>query len=718
MLAQWTRDKVSRLYHAWAGPDPHARPQGVLFEALSASWRTSRLLYRRWFRSQQPVLMMIDGPPRLTGCGSITGWVLAHSGQVVSVQGWVGNQLIAETTPNYRRADAHAAYPFYPKHQLAGFRLCPPVGILPEGMHSLKVRATDSTGRQCEVETILAVDRFTLADDPYLVPEFTGTNREYQFWLRQHDRHDLRDIREGPKFSVVMPIYRPRYEQLMEAITSVREQTYQHWELCLCDDGSGQPELTQQLEALAHSDPRIKLITLPHNQGIAAATNRAIEAGSGEYVALLDQDDRLHPQALQALAIRIKQTPADVYYTDEDRLDAQGQRLEPFFKPDWSPDLLHTMMYVGHLVVYRRATLERAGLCDSHFDGTQDWELALRVTDQAGSKVEHVPGIFYHWRLGGHSAQEMNNCRCHERGQEAVEASLYRQGKKYRVEAGPRPCTFHVRPSAETPRVSILIPTKDHPQLLDRCLTSIRRRTDYPDLEIIVIDNGSKKPPAIEYLKRCPADRMLHLDMPFNHSLLNNRAAEIATGEFLVLLNDDTEALSPNWLASMVEQGMRDDVGAVGAWLIYPDGRTQHAGIVLEEQAVARHLSDALMLDGLDRGLSRLTREVSAVTGACLLIRRSLYQSIGGLDAQELPTSYNDVDLCLRLRRQGYRILLTPLAKLIHHESASRRIDARDEGYRMTVRERWSKPLRQERFWSSRLGQSGDWYRGMGLHWE
>ena len=163
---------------------------------------------------------------------------------------------------------------------------------------------------------------------------------------------------------------------------------------------------------------------------------------------------------------------------------------------------------------------------------------------------------------------------------------------------------------------------------------------------------------------------------------------------------------------------MRDDVGAVGAWLIYPDGRTQHAGIVLEEQAVARHLSDALMLDGLDRGLSRLIREVSAVTGACLLIRRSLYQSIGGLEAQELPTSYNDVDLCLRLRQRGYRILLTPRAKLIHHESASRRIDARDEEYRMTLRMRWSKPLRQERFWSSKWGQSGDWYRGMGLHWE
>ncbi|MFT3881922.1 MAG: glycosyltransferase [Gemmatales bacterium] len=249
-------------------------------------------------------------------------------------------------------------------------------------------------------------------------------------------------------------------------------------------------------------------------------------------------------------------------------------------------------------------------------------------------------------------------------------------------------------------------------------MTSIRQRTEYPDLEIIVIDNGSATPRMLRYLDQCPADRVLRIDEPFNHSMLNNRAAEIATGKFLVLLNDDTETLSANWLVSMVEQGLREDVGAVGAWLIYPDGRTQHAGIILEEAAVARHLSDATMLDGLDRGLSHLTRDVSAVTGACLLIRRSLYQSIGGLDAQALPTSYNDLDLCLRLRHQGFRIVMSPRAKLIHNESASRKIDVRDEGYRATIRERWSDQLVQDRYWSSHLGQSSDWLRGMAFHWK
>ncbi|HQR09081.1 MAG TPA: glycosyltransferase [Gemmatales bacterium] len=717
MLTAWAKKRVDRLYQVWAGPDPHTRPQGPVFDALSTTWRASRALYRHWVRSQQPILVMIDGQPRLTGCGSITGWTLARSGQVNSVQAWVGNQMIAESVPNYRRADAHVAYPFYPHQQMAGFRLCPPAGLLPDGVHALKVRAIDSDGYQAEMETLLTVDRFTQADDPNIVPDFTGTNREYQFWLKKYDRHKLPVIHNGPLISVIMPIYRPRIDQLLEAIASVRGQTYHQWELCLCDDGSCSELLTQKLETLADGDPYIKLTTLPHNMGISAATNHAIEFASGDYLAFLDQDDRLHPQALQAVASRIKQTAADLYFTDEDRIDDRGRRQEPFFKPGWSPDLLHTMMYVGHLTIYRRTMLQRTGLCDSRFDGTQDWELALRVTDQPGCKVEHIPGIFYHWRQGGHSALEHNNHLCHERGKSAVEDSLQRQGKRYRVETGPRPCTFHVLPPARTPRVSILIPTKDQPRLLERCLTSIRQRTEYPDIEIIVIDNGSTTPRMMRYLDQCPADRVLRIDEPFNHSMLNNQAAEIATGEFLVLLNDDTEVLSANWLTSMVEQGLREDVGAVGAWLIYPDGRTQHAGIILEDAAVARHLSDATMLDGLDRGLSQLTRDVSAVTGACLLIRRCLYLSIGGLDAELLPTSYNDLDLCLRLRHQGYRIVLSPRAKLIHNESASRKMDARDEVYRQTIRDRWSDQLKQERFWSSHLGQSGDWYRGLALQW-
>ncbi|MFT3881921.1 MAG: glycosyltransferase [Gemmatales bacterium] len=438
MLAAWTKNKVDRLYRTWAGPDPHAPPQGPVFDALSTTWRASRALYRHWMRSQQPVLVMIDGQPRLTGCGSITGWALAHSGQIASIQAWVGNQLIAETVPTYHRDDAHVAFPSYPHQQPSGFRLCPPVEILPDGIHPLKVRAIDREGHRSEIEAILTVDRFTQSDDPHLLPDFSGTNREYQFWLRKYDRHKLPVVHNGPLISVIMPIYRPRLDHLLEAIASVRGQTYHQWELCLCDDGSDSPLLTQKLEAITHADPCVKLITLPQNMGISVATNHAMEYASGDYLAFLDQDDRLHPQALQAVTAQVKQTQADLYFTDEDRIDEQGRRKEPFFKPGWSPDLLHAMMYLGHLTVYRRAFLDRAGRCDSRFDGAQDWELALRVTDQPGCKVEHLPGIFYHWRTGGHSAQEAGNRLCHERGKTAVEASLQRRGQHHRVEAGPR----------------------------------------------------------------------------------------------------------------------------------------------------------------------------------------------------------------------------------------------------------------------------------------
>lgn len=717
MLTAWTKEQVNRLYRKWSGPDPHVRPEGILFQTLSTTWRTSRSLYRRWWRSQQPILLSVDGPARLTGCGSITGWVLARSGTIQSVEAWVNYQLIARCKPDHQRRDAHAAYPFYPCEQLAGFRLCPPVGILPDGKHSLLVKATDLEGHSTFVESLLTVDRFTMSDDAGMDADITGSNREYQLWLKHYDRHEIPEILNGPLISLVMPIYRPRIDHLMEAIASARQQTYQHWELCLCDDGSSNPNLTETLRAISSSEPRIKLTTLSYNQGISQATNQAIACSRGEFVALLDQDDRLHPQTLQAIAYQTQITPADVYYTDEDRLDARSRRLDPFFKPGWCPELLHSMMYLGHLCVYRRALLDRAGLCNSRFDGTQDWDLALRATEQPGCKVYHIPGVFYHWRLGGHSALEQNNRRCHELGREAVEMSLHRQDKAYRLETGPRACTFHLSPSANTPRVSILIPTRDNLGMLRRCLESIKQRTDYPDYEIIVIDNGSNQPEFLSYLASCPADRVLTINEPFNHSMLNNRAAEVATGDFLLLLNDDTEAISTHWLTSMVEQALGENVGAVGGWLIYPDGRTQHAGVMLEEAAVARHYSSAVMLDGLDRGLSLLNREVSAVTGACLLIRRELYFQSGGLDTEELPTSYNDVDLCLRLRSKGYRMIMTPRAKLIHHESATRRSDERDDRFRDIIRQRWLTELRQERFWNQHLGQSSDWHRGLAFHW-
>jgi glycosyltransferase involved in cell wall biosynthesis len=665
------------------------------------------------------VLLALDGEQRLTGCGAITGWAIGRDSTIVAVEAWVDGRQVAATKPNQERPDVWQQFGWYRSKNPPGFRLCPPAGLLGDGRYEMLVRAFDERGNYHEIRSDLVVDRFTLQDDPELRVDLVGSNREYQLWLRDNDCYPLPHITHGPLISVIIPVYRPNLRYLQQAIASVREQAYPNWELCLCDDGSNDLALTQFLESLVREDKRFHLVSCEVNQGIAAATNRAMRPSHGEYVAFMDQDDRLHPQALQAIADAISSQPADLYFTDEDRLDDRGDRVEPFFKPGWSRDLLLSMMYLGHLCVYKRAWLNRIGWLGSHFDGTQDWELALRSTMHPDCRIVHVPGVFYHWRVGGHSASVAGNQLCHERGKQAVMEVLQRQRDGAIVEDGPRSCTFHVRHQMNSsPLVSILIPTRDRSDLLQRCLQSLRKRTNYQSLEIIVLDNGSRSGAAQRYLRRCPADKVLRYDGPFNHSWLNNEAAQQARGDLLLFLNDDTEALHADWLQVMVEQAQRKEVGAVGAWLIFPDGRTQHSGIILCPNMIARHISTAMTRDGLDRGSGLLTREVSAVTGACLMMRKEVFLSAGGFDATALPTSFNDVDLCLRLKEKGYRIIQCPRAKLIHHESATRRIDGSEEEYRRLMRQRWDEELRSERFWNPGLAQFDDLERGLAFHWQ
>jgi GT2 family glycosyltransferase len=505
-------------------------------------------------------------------------------------------------------------------------------------------------------------------------------------------------------------------DQLRAAVDSVVAQDYRYWELCLCDDGTRQPELTRYLHAICGSNTRIRFVSHPSNRGIAAATNQAILLADGDYVAFMDQDDLLAPNALSEIAQVLRDRPAKLIYTDEDRIDAHGCHVEPIFKPDWSPDLLLSRMYLGHLCVYRRPFLHQIGMLRSEFDGTQDYELALRATSQT-SQIVHIPKVLYHWRIGGNSAGAAFNLQCHERGRKAIAETLKRQCQAATVADGPTSCTFHVRyRHAELPLVSILIPTRDNPDLLRRCLRSIRRKTKYGRYEILVIDNGSRKPEMLNLLNTC-GERVLRLDMPFNHSRLNNLAAAEARGSLLLLLNDDTEAITSEWLTAMVEQAQRPEIGAVGAWLFQPDGRTQHAGIVLGLGAVATPLHSGILRDGLDRGTVGLIRDVSAVTGACLMMRRQLYFDIGGLDEDALPASFNDVDMCLRLRKSGFRIVQTPLARLYHHESASRTIGD-ERRYVQMMHERWANELRRDPFWNPNLPHGAEGNPSMAFHWE
>ncbi len=756
------------------------------------AWRLLRRIGHRLLKRQPPVLVVLDGPAELSGYAAITGWVAARQGPVKWVEAIVDGQVMAAGPPTEWRPDAVDRFPSFRFHGPVGFRLAPPPGLLPDGLHRLLLRAHDGRGRTAELGTILEIHDYRIPDGDALPTHLRGSNREYQAWLKQFDHHGkplslpgergwgegVNSAQDGPlpphprplspkgargdlcrpfsptgatgdalsqsTIDIVMPIYRPHPNHLREAIDSVRGQTHSRWVLCLCDDGSSQPELTRFLQDLAEADSRIRFVAHSHNRGIAEATNAAIRLGVGDYVAFLDQDDRLHAEALQEVAPALDADQADWLYTDEDRIDEHGCRVEPFFKPDWSPDLLTSMMYAAHLSVYRRAFLNGIGLCRPGFDGGQDWELALRAAS-ATDRITHVPKVLYHWRKGGHSAGPRFNRACHERGRRAIGEYLRRLGVTADVTDGPNGCTFHVRYRHDRqPLVSILIPTRDRLGLLSRCLRSIRRRTKYANYEIIVMDNGSRDPRLLRFLRRWagkggegeapaeprrwfwrsagreprpPGRRVLRLDMPFNHSRLNNLAARQARGELLLLLNDDTAVINSEWLTALVEQALRPEVGAGGGLLLHPDGRIQHAGVVLGLGPVATPLHSGITRDGLDRGTLRLIRNVSAITGACLMIRKSLFFEMGGLDEEDLPASFNDVDLCLRLGRAGYRIVCTPLARLYHQESASRGFED-EELYIRIMQERWSEELERDPFWSPNLPHGPQPHSGFAFQWD
>jgi GT2 family glycosyltransferase len=702
-----------RLHHRWS-----QAPEHRLFRGLSWSWRWLRSRHHRLFRRQPPVLVQLDGPARLSGFAALAGWAISRNRRVTRVEAFVDGRLIAAGPPTETRGDVARHFPHYRFAGPIGFRLAIAPGTLADGRHDLRLRAHDTRGRIGEARTTLHVEDFQLADPATLPPHLQGSNREYQLWLRRQEPERSRPprrFRHEPLVSIVMPVHRPNLDQLREAVASVQDQHHERWELCLCDDGSGQPEVTAYLHDLAAREPRLRWRAHPHNQGIAAATSTAIGLGRGDYVAFLDQDDRLAPHALAEVVRALQQGPADLLYTDEDRLDEHGCRIEPLFKPDWSPDLLLARMYLGHLCVYRRAFLDEVGGCRSAFDGAQDWDLALRATARA-CRVVHIPQVLYHWRMNGSSAGAAFNRLCHERGRRACAEHLRQRNVDAEVADGPFPCSFHIRYRHERqPLVSILIPSRDQGRLLKRCLRSLRRRTEYPHLEILVLDNGSRDPGTLRYLRSC-GERVLRLDMPFNHSRLNNLAAAQARGELLLLLNDDTEVLTPGWLTALVEQALRPEVGAAGALLLHPDGRLQHAGIVLGLGPVAMPLHAGITRDGLDRGTVFLAHEVSAVSGACLLIRRAVYQEVGGLDEEALPASYNDVDLCLRLRRAGYRIVYTPLARLQHLESASRSFHDEDRVQRL-MQARWGPELARDPYWNPNLPHGPELPPGFALHW-
>jgi GT2 family glycosyltransferase len=486
-----------------------------------------------------------------------------------------------------------------------------------------------------------------------------------------------------PLFSILTPVYNTAAPWLREALESVCNQVYQEWELCLVDDGSTRQETLDVLEEFRERDPkRIKYARLPGNSGIAVASNTAARLATGAFLALLDHDDVLTPDALLEMALRLEQAPeADLLYSDEDKLTMAGGRVQPFYKPDFAPELLLAQNYLCHFSAIRTSVFWDVGGFHEGVDGSQDFDLFLRVTEVA-RRVEHIPKILYHWRMvPGSTAADISakDGPWHESSRQALRAAIARRNWQAAVTNGLLPDTYRVKFAvAPTEQVTIIIPTKDKVELLRVCIESIRKHTTHPSYEILVISNNSEREETYAYLESARRDkilRFLRYDVPFNYAAINNFAVQHCDSPYLLFLNNDTEVTNAEWLTSMLEFAQQQAIGAVGAKLLYPDGTIQHAGIVLGIGGVAGHSHRYLPEHSPGYfGQLNVIRNYSAVTAACLLTRREVFDAVGGFN-EDLAVAFNDVDFCLEIRKAGYRIVYTPYARLYHYESASRGSD-------------------------------------------
>lgn len=506
---------------------------------------------------------------------------------------------------------------------------------------------------------------------------------------------------DGPVLSVVVPVHRPAHWFFVECVRSVLAQTYANWELCLCDDGSRDPELTDLIDQLVKSEPRVKATAFDVNGGISRASNAAVSLATGEFVALLDHDDLLEPDALAEVAAAVrKHDDADVVYTDDDKFDALDRPYQPQFKPDWAPDLLLSYPYLGHLTVFRRSLLEEIGGFRSEFDGSQDFDVMLRATERA-RRVVHVPKVLYHWRVVPGSAAGDAEAKpwAYAASRRAVEDAVRRRGVDGWVDDGPFLGSYSVRRQVETiPSIAAIVPFRDQAALTARCVERLDATAGRLISDLVLVDNGSVEAETRALgvaLARRPGTRLLEHPGPFNWSAINNKAVACCDADLLLFLNNDVFAAEGGWLEAMVEHATRPDVGAVGARLVYPDGRLQHTGIVLGLGGIAGHVLAGLPYGSIGYGgWDRVVREYSAVTAACMLVRRSVFEEVGGFD-EELAVAFNDIDFCLRLREAGYRVLSTPHAELVHAESVSRGLSGYSVDYRHFLR-RWAGVVRRE----------------------
>lgn len=555
----------------------------------------------------------------------------------------------------------------------------------------------------------------------------TSINRGYDRWVKDFDtlsktdRHQIRAhisrLEYKPLISVVMPVYETPEWALREAIDSIRHQLYPYWELCIADDASRSPHIADLLRRAAADDHRIKWMRRERNGHISAASNSALSLAEGEFVALMDHDDLLPQHSLYEVAVALNKNPSlDIIYSDEDQIDRKGRRYLPYFKTDWNIDLLLGHNMVSHLGVYRRTLLQRVGGFREGFEGSQDYDLALRCADATiPSRIFHIPSVLYHWRrgYGAASFSEGQLDKCSVAALRAINDHLDRRGEAGQAQSHPvlpqwsRVIRSIPRPA---PLVTLIVPTRDRADLLGMCVDGLLNRTDYPELEILIVDHESELPETFKLFEKLKLDsrvRIIPYAGTFNYSAINNMAVAEAKGTIIGLINNDIDVIHPDWLSEMVSLAVLEDVGAVGAKLIYSNDRVQHGGVVLGVGGVANHFNHLLPRGAVGYfGRNLLTSSVSAVTGACLIVRRSVFEQVGGLNETDLPVAFNDVDFCLRLKKKGYRNIWTPHAELYHHESASRGSDntpeklARFKSETKYMLDNWGSELEHDPFYS------------------
>lgn len=660
---------------------------------------------KKFWKKDSFVVFHIDRLESFLGNVMVRGWAInrdkSHE-MTISVQDGEGNELPVYTE-RLVREDVNAAFGEAADYQ--------------SGLHILIDRAVLNTpfvwlvfdnGQKRTREKIRINAKNALERYVKTHSKKSGQEPDYDIWIRQQEpdaKEQRRQRKEKfalqPKFSVVIPLYNTPREFLKVIMDSVLNQTYSNVELCLAD-GSTDDGVERYIKKHYAKEGRIRYCRLKKNRGISENTNSAMKLATGDFIVFSDHDDLLTPDAMYEMVKAINENPQiDVIYTDEDKINKKGNAyFGPHFKPDFSMELLCCNNYICHLFAVRKDVQEKVGMLDAAYDGAQDFDYVLRCCEQAQC-ICHIPKVLYHWRThpestAGNPASKMY---AFEAGRRAVEAHYKRVGIEAAVENTAMLGRYRTRFAVKgEPLVSILIPNKDHVADLNRCLASIREKTTYKNYEILIIENNSVEAETEAYYQSLTDKRaddqeetsaasIIRYSGPFNYAAIHNFAVPYAKGEYMILLNNDTEVLAHDWIQEMLGICQKEEVGAVGAKLYYPDGTIQHAGVILGLCGVASHLFVGAPGDK-DGYAGRLVsvQDFSAVTAACMMTKKSAWEKVGGME-ERLAVAYNDIDYCLKLQEAGYRIVFTPYAELTHYESKTRGLEDTKEKQQRLQRE-------------------------------